>query len=207
MPFDLSTLTEREASLLQHGLKALGFYSGTTRGRPGPKTRAALKAYLVGDQPSTIVGKLVELARKEVGVREKPRNSNRGKRVQEFQAATWLNGTGWPWCAAFICWLCREAGMPDSARPKTASAYDFERWARKKTSPAKLIKPASKSRIQTGDIVVFTFSHIGLAVDDQDGGIVRTIEGNTDAAGSREGGGVYAKTRRVSQIRSIIRLT
>ena len=70
-----------------------------------------------------------------------------------------------------------------------------------------LIKPSSKTRIRAGDIVVFTFSHIGLATDDQDGTTVRTIEGNTDESGSREGGGVYAKTRRLSQIRSIIRLT
>jgi hypothetical protein len=54
--------------------------------------------------------------------------------------------------------------------------------------------------------VVFTFSHIGIAVSppDEDGNVA-TVEGNTDAAGSREGGGVYRKSRHVSKIRSRIR--
>ena len=58
-----------------------------------------------------------------------------------------------------------------------------------------------------GDIVVFTFSHIGLAVKDADSsGYVVTIEGNTNGAGSREGGSVLEKKRHVSKIRSRIRI-
>ncbi len=206
---NLANLSKLEARLIQIGLKSAGFYSGTTKGIPGPKTKAALKSYLESENKSSnsLESILIDLAQKEVGVRESPRNSNRGKRVQEYQRATWLDGTSWPWCAAFICWLCQKAGMPNSVRPKTAGAWDFENWARKSSTPAKLIKPASKDKIRAGDIVVFSFSHIGLAVDDQDGSTVRTIEGNTDESGSREGGGVYAKTRRKSQIRSIIRLS
>lgn len=205
MSLDLTALSQREASLVQHGLKALGYYSGTTRGIPGPKTKAALAAYLGREEPTSVVGKMIELARAEVGVREHPKDSNRGKRVEEYQAATWLDGTGWPWCAAFICWLCREAGMGDGLRPKTPGAWAFEGWARRVDTPVKLIKPLRSAKVRAGDIVVFTFSHIGFAVGDQDGDTVRTIEGNTDAAGSREGGGVYEKTRKVSQIRSLIR--
>jgi len=36
---------------------------------------------------------------------------------------------------------------------------------------------------------------------------VVTVDGNTDAAGSREGGGVFKKTRSVSKIRARIRFT
>ena len=58
-----------------------------------------------------------------------------------------------------------------------------------------------------GDIVVFSFSHIGLAVADVDSsGYVKTIEGNTNGAGSREGGSVLEKNRHVSKIRSRIRI-
>jgi hypothetical protein len=60
--------------------------------------------------------------------------------------------------------------------------------------------------VRAGDIVVFTFSHIGVAIEDQRGAAVRTVEGNTDEAGSREGGGVYEKTRALSLVRSHIRL-
>ena len=178
-------------------------------GDAGPKTWAAIYSRIVGSSTITpsasIPERLVELAKKEVGVREHPRNTNRGKRVQEFQNATWLDGTGWAWCAAFICWLCREAGVKDSVRPKTAGAWDFERWARKASSPVNLYKPASKTKIQAGDILVFSQSHIGLASHGQGVKSVSTIEGNTDASGSREGGGVYARSRRLSEVRSVIR--
>ena len=208
MSLDLSTLTQKEASLVQLGLKAAGVYHGTTNGNPGPKTRAALQAYLnplqqLAPEGNSIPARMVELAQKEVGVVEVPKNSNRGKRVQEYQRATWLDGTGWAWCAAFICWLAKEAGMT-KGRPQTAGAWDFERWARK-TSGVELIKPAPAD-IRPGDIVIFKFSHIGLAVAKPSGSTVKTIEGNTDAKGSREGGGVYRKTRRLSKIRSIVRI-
>lgn len=60
--------------------------------------------------------------------------------------------------------------------------------------------------IKAGDVVIFTFSHIGIATGSPDAkGNVPTIEGNTNGAGSREGDGVYAKSRNISQIRSRIR--
>ncbi|MHA3773681.1 hypothetical protein ACXR0O_19265 [Verrucomicrobiota bacterium sgz303538] len=47
-------------------------------------------------------------AEEEEGVREEGGN-NTGPRVQEYQRATWLDGTGWAWCAAFVCFVIREA--------------------------------------------------------------------------------------------------
>jgi len=159
-----------------------------------------------------IADKIVELAAKEVGIREVPVNSNRGKRVQQYQAATWLEGTGWPWCAAFICWLVREA-LPSAnppkgfKRPETAGAWDFENWATKMAGKGVERFEAGSKPIRPGDILVFTFSHIGLAEKAESRGSVQTIEGNSDASGSREGGGVYRQARRLSQIREVIRLT
>lgn len=206
---DLSSLSVPDARLVQNGLKALGFYSGTTRGLPGPKTEAAYERYLAGfERPAgstELARRIVEIADAEVGVREVPRNSNRGPRVEEYQRATWLNGTGWPWCAAFICWLVKEMEKDFDlpfARPQTAGAWDFERWAR--DEDVKLFKP--RAGIRAGDIVVFSFSHIGLAAEDESEGKVVTIEGNTDSSGSREGGGVYRKVRATSLVRSHIRL-
>ena len=159
--------------------------------------------------PSKLSGKLVALAKKEIGV-EEVNNSNCGPRVNEYKSATWLDSTkSWPWCAAFICWLFKEA-MKDGdytfERPKTAGAYDFENWARDQDSSVLLKKPHNGD-VQAGDIVIFTFSHIGIATSGRDdNGYVSTIEGNTDGSGSREGGAVLAKKRQVSQIRSLIRL-
>jgi hypothetical protein len=63
----------------------------------------------------------------------------------------------------------------------------------------KVLKPSK------GDIVVFTFSHIGI-VESNHGNIISTIEGNTNAVGSREGIVVARKSRPLSIVRSFIRL-
>ena len=155
---------------------------------------------------------IVRLARQEIGVQE-VNGTNCGPRVDEYKAATWLNPkVGWPWCAAFVCWLVREAlketGVKETKtfrRPRTAGAWDFENWSRAQDASTWLLKP-HKGDIQPGDIVIFTFSHIGIAESAPDkNGMVTTIEGNTDGAGSREGGAVLRKKRRLDQVRSRIR--
>lgn len=164
--------------------------------------------------------RLVDIAKGQVGVREVPRNSNSGAMVREYQAATNLKGTGWPWCAAFVCWCIREWGKDkdvlralkmnaaefERTRPKTAAAYGFDEWAR-----GTLIQVFDENEqpgaitLHAGDIVTYDFSHVGI-IDTDKGDTLFTIEGNTDDAGSREGGGVYAKTRARSLARTVIRI-
>tara|TARA_R110000868_G_C10796813_1_gene756768 strand:- start:432 stop:923 length:492 start_codon:yes stop_codon:yes gene_type:complete len=154
---------------------------------------------------------IIKVANAEIGV-EEVNSSNSGKRVREYQSATSLGGTGWAWCAAFVCWVVREAmeqcGIPQTPtfkRPTTASAWGFELWSLAQDATTWTKKPA-KGEIEPGDIIIFTFSHIGIATSSPDSdGYVRTIEGNTDGQGSREGGAVLAKRRHVSKIRSRIR--
>ena len=161
---------------------------------------------------TNFVSEIVRLAKREVGIREVG-NTNCGILVNEYKAATWLNPKkGWPWCAAFVCWVVREALLSSGTkqtktfkRPRTAAAWDFENWSIAQDSTTWLRKPHDHD-IMAGDIVIFNFSHIGIAVSSPDtSGNVTTVEGNTDEAGSREGGGVYLKTRHASKIRSRIR--
>lgn len=187
---------DEEAALVKGSTKAPIVTSSTTASAP-----AAVQAPLAV--------KLVELARKEIGVQE-VNGTNCGPRVNEYKSATSLDPEqGWPWCAAFICWLMREA-MKDNSytfkRPTTASAWGFEDWAAKQNNKVQLKKP-HKDDIKAGDIVMFTFSHIGLAISDPQDGYIDTIEGNTDGQGSREGGAVLLKKRKLSAIRSRIRIT
>jgi len=163
---------------------------------------------------TTFVKEIIRIAKAEVGVREVA-NTNYGERVDQYKAATWLNPKkGWAWCAAFVCWVVREAmasaGVKQTKtfkRPRTAGAWDFENWSLEQDKTTNTKKPHGGD-ILPGDIVVFTFSHIGIAVSSPNGeGIVKVVEGNTDAAGSREGGGVYLKSRHLSKIRSRIRFT
>jgi hypothetical protein len=156
--------------------------------------------------------RLVELAKKEVGV-EEIGGTNCGPRVNEYKAATWLPpDQPWPWCAAFIDWLVMRA-MAESGqkytfeRPRTAGAWDLENWSMKQDGSTWTKLNPQASDIAPGDIVIFTFSHVGLAIDSPAKGMVQTVEGNSNAQGSREGGGVWKQTRKLSQIRSRIRFT
>ena len=183
-------------------------------GADGPVTWNAILAKLSTKEPVVFSGsiddKMFALAREEIGVSEVD-GTNCGPRVDEYKAATWLDADkGWPWCAAFICWLIREAIEEDETtfkRPRTAGAWDFENWARQESTHGVELRKPTNEDIKAGDIVVFTFSHIGIAVADVDSsGYVKTIEGNTNGAGSREGGSVLEKNRHVSKIRSRIRI-
>ena len=156
--------------------------------------------------------RLVELAKKEVGV-EEVGGTNCGPRVNQYKAATWLPADqSWPWCAAFIDWLVMRA-MDESGktftfqRPRTAGAWDLENWSMKQDGSTWTKLNPQAGDIAPGDIVIFTFSHVGLAIETPAKGVVETIEGNTDGNGSRDGGGVWKKQRKLSQIRSRIRFT
>ena len=159
---------------------------------------------------SAFANALVRIAEGEVGVMEASRN-NTGADLQKYKEATWLAPGAWAWCAAFVCWCYKEALAQNPVqgvrRPQTAAAWGFEKWADKQ-SGVTLFKPATS--IKKGDIVMFTFSHIGIAIADEQGGSVQTVEGNTNVKGERDGGGrtrdgVYRKTRAKSLIRSVAR--
>lgn len=149
---------------------------------------------------------LAKVAESQIGVRETKNNG--GLKIEEYQRSTWLPVGPWPWCAAFVCWCVREFVGGEKVTfplPTTPGAWDFERWCLSVDNSVKLRKP-HKNKIKRGDIVVFSFSHIGIAISNIDAdGIVDTVEGNTNGAGSREGDGVYRKKRHVSKIRSVIR--
>ena len=187
----------------------------TADGIDGPVTWSTILAELSAKDSSlnisgNIPEKMVQLAREEIGVSEVD-GTNCGPRVDQYKAATWLDASkGWPWCAAFICWLVRESIENEDVkfkRPRTAGAWDFENWAKQQIANGVDLRKPTNEDIKAGDIVVFTFSHIGLAVKDIDSrGYVKTIEGNTNGVGSREGGSVLEKKRHVSSIRSRIRI-
>jgi len=235
-------LPEPVWSLIQRGLHATGHYRGTYAGRPGEKTLSALDAYLRGEgavveleripAPATPAagsfGELVaRIALEEAskGIREVGGN-NRGPDIVRYQQATWLPPGAWPWCAAFVAWVVREAiergGPVRFKRPRTAGAWDMENWATDRhqttgryqsrsgaaAAGVRLIKPARAADAKAGDIVVFTYSHVGIVVaDGLTNGRLVTVEGNTGGEGAnRDGDGVYKKTASPSSVRSLIRM-
>ena len=154
--------------------------------------------------PATVAGspaeKIISLCKSQLQVRE-TNGSNQGPGLQKY----W-DSVGWdgyasrsPWCAAFVTWIIEQTGvLEDKDRPKTASAFAYRQWANKHPHLAQ--RRVNPQTVYAGDIVVFKFSHIGMAIENSNGGYVQCIEGNTNAAGSREGHGVYIKKRALSLI-------
>lgn len=200
--------------------REIGIYGAGVTGEGGPLTLAMvhelsnrLKVSLPDERPAIASFDLPDLvarmAESKIGTREKGRN-NEGAEIDEFESATWLDPKDLnPWCASFICWCIREAlgqfaGTPPKwKRPQTPGAWDFERWAKEQKLDLK--KPPSGD-IKRGDIVIYTFSHIGIAVADSNSFGVECVEGNTNENGSRDGNVVAKKTRAHNVIRSRIRL-
>ncbi len=140
-------------------------------------------------------------------VREVPTNSNRGPEVEEYQGSAGAS-PGDPWCCAFVYWcFATAAKAAGHANPMVRTAGCLDHWqkapsrgARRILSPAAIGNPAL---VKPGMIFIMDHGggkgHTGL-VESTAGGLLTTIEGNTDASKSREGGGVYRLTRKVTEI-------
>ena len=109
-----------------------------------------------------------------------------------------VNGAAYPWCAAFTSVICQEEGMrPNIDYPHSAGVAVCFDWFRRE---GRII---SKYSLKPGDMVRFTFSHIGFVEKVLSGNRVQTIEGNTsgtNAGSQRDGGGVHRRIRSLSII-------
>jgi hypothetical protein len=180
--------------------------------RSGNKTRIAKWERLVNEAAKNVGRRREQLAarrtlgsralaeaKKLVGIMEQGGN-NVGPKVSAIIRAQ--GGTpGEPWCGYFVAYCYRRAG---------SSAVEW-RWAAVRLlSAVSGVKRTSSPR--AGDLVRFTFDHVGLFVKDNADGTITTIEGNTGASGavsdSRTGGdGVYRKIRPKSQVHDYLRVT
>lgn len=140
--------------------------------------------------------KAIEIAKKELGTKEQPFQSNN----QKYGLSLGQNGV--PWCALFCSWVMVQTGLK---LPKINIAYcpDWVNWFKKMNHYyEKTTTP------QIGDFVFFAFSkkgiannwaeHVGLVEKINPDGSIVSIEGNTSSGleGSQDnGGGVYRRTR------------
>ena len=203
---------EGRDQLIRRVQKALNL---TADGQDGPKTWSAIEDRVCGTPleasktaPDGFPAEFVRVALHEVGIREQ--SPNWSSRIDQYWQSTWYP-TGAknrePWCAAFICWCFAQAAQRFPVQfklPRDPKAFGFEDWA--EDSGLLRTKNPRASQVKPGDIIVFTFSHIGVCVGVV-GNSIFTVEGNTNGDGEREGDGVYRKTRAASLIRSAIHLT
>ncbi len=111
-------------------------------------------------------------------------------------------GRSWPWCAGFATWVLRQAAQSAGVSSPHPYAYGCDFLAVKgqnsgtfvkvrNASHFSLVKPGYLFLIRRTD---WDWTHIGI-VESVDGDTMKTIEGNTNDAGSREGFEVCRRTR------------
>lgn len=157
--------------------------------------------------PAQVAATALDVARSQVDVREQPPGSNGGPQVDAYLRSAGLpSGTGWS--AAFVYWCFDQAATQlggINPLPRTGSASALWTLA----EPARFTKVLAAEvredpgRIRPGMIFVMDFgagiAHTGV-VEQVDGDSIVTIEGNTNAAGARDGGGVRRMTRKISAV-------
>ena len=146
---------------------------------------------------------------------------NRGPRVEEYQRAGGL-GPGDPWCAAFVAWCVMKSRQLDKP-PTWCSGSAITTWHKGSkragdgsTTP---LFAGYQSKVKPGWVWVrakdpkgatdaarglWVQGHCGIVVGVDSVGFY-TVEGNTNAAGSRDGDGVYRKLHRWSDTAQIAR--
>ena len=137
------------------------------------------------------VEKALRVARGTIGWREEPGNS--GPLVDKILASVGLEGSGAPWCAAWVVFIGDEAfGKEKNPYPRSAWSPDFVKAADWNRGRGKEPSPADAFGIYFQSLG--RVAHTGL-VEKIEGKMAVTIEGNTNDDGSRDGNGVYRKRR------------
>lgn len=143
-----------------------------------------------------------EIYTSQIGVRELT-GHNDGHQVEIYLASCKL-AKGNPWCAAFITWTYKKAGVKT-----VVSGYSPAWFPASKTVYTR--GAGANSVPGTADVFGIWFSsknriaHVGFIDQWPEGKYAITVEGNTNEAGSREGDGVYKKRRLKSQIYKVSR--
>lgn len=147
---------------------------------------------------------LLKMAASQIGVKEKPANSNNVKYNTEYYGRV-VSGSDYPWCCAFIWWLFKACGASKLfyGGRKTAYCPTVENYYKS------LGKWYSTGKV--GDLVLFDFSgkgiagHIGIVEKVNSDGSYTTIEGNTGSGNDANGGSVMRRIRYKSSIRGFAR--
>jgi len=145
--------------------------------------------------------KVQQVYTSQIGVRELT-GHNDGIMVEKYLSSVGLD-KGYPWCAAFVKWCFVQAGVKTEINGMASSVNNPDRWVYHK---GKFI-----SEPRPGDAFTLYFNslgrigHTGFYDGRQNASIYKTVEGNTNNAGSREGDGVYRKYRSFKATYSINR--
>jgi CHAP domain len=180
---------------------AAALASGLAAGaKASPNSRAS-------DGHSVAIARMVQLAESKIGTVALGRNSDKGGFI-DTQVEAPFGFRGKPWCAMFVSWAARAAGVRfysanavgRGVKPfmlygaSVARIYD---WARN----AGLAR-GRKYVPRAGDLVIFDspatpsrYDHIGIVVEPASGGVIHVVAGdNTNPQRPRGHRGVFETT-------------
>ena len=159
---------------------------------------------VIEETTNQLLAEALKVAISQIGVMEEPPGSNRGKKVEEYQASVGI-GPGTFWCAAFVYWCFQKAAEKIGRKnPVLKTGHCMTHWnntpgkkilAANAVNNPSLIKPGHIFLINTGG----SHGHTGI-IESVEGGFINTIEGNSDPNGSSNGIGVFRNKRKLSKI-------
>lgn len=138
----------------------------------------------------------------QVGQVEKPLGSNWGHPVQDYLRVVHLQQPE-PWCAAFVAWCLDSAHVANTINGSSGSAQNNHHLV---YFHGQLI-----IAMQAGDVFTIYFpslgriGHTGFTHRDLTDNVIETVEGNSNAGGSREGYGVFRRKRPLHTLWSVSR--
>lgn len=136
---------------------------------------------------------IIAIAKKELGVKESPPNSNRVKYCTAYGVTT-------AWCVIFLWWCFKQAGASELfyGGGKCASCSVLMGWA--KTRGQWVTK-----NYAVGDLLLYDWNgdgrpeHIGICTA-VNGSYLTAIEGNTALGNNSDGGEVMVRSRNKSNV-------
>lgn len=145
------------------------------------------------------VAKLVlQEAHHYLGVQETPRSSNRGVEIdywltQTFTTVPKAQRLGAPWCQAWAWCMGQQALGYRWPVPRTASVQAVYQWA--ETARCLAEQPREGDLFLLWHAGLNRYAHIGFVTQVLPTGAFKSLEGNTNPGGSRDGWGVYERER------------
>lgn len=147
----------------------------------------------------SLAQKSLSVAVSQIGVEEIPRGSNKGPEVEAYLKSIGLGG-GYSWCMAFVYWCVLKASGSSNPLKKTGGV--LAQWNARPELRVKDPMP--------GDIFIMDYGkglgHTGFVEKILPEGKIQTIEGNTNADGSREGYAVCRRVRNQKTIKGYLRV-
>jgi len=155
-----------------------------------------------------LLAKALAVAVSQIGVVEQPPFSNRGPEVDLYLRTVGLNPVGqhYSWCMAFVYWCFNEAAKSLGIKnPLVKTAGCLNGWNGATCPKIKMADAVNNpALVKPGFIFIIDHGHgnghTGI-VESVNGGIINTIEGNTNSDGSANGYGVLRlTTRKIAKI-------